>query len=82
MKLKDWIDLQGGSSALARDLGLKHRATVSAWYTGLCIPSPAMVKRLLSLSAGELSEEDIFSARKKKRTSKSYNRKFKYIKLI
>lgn len=57
-KFQKWVEKKGGSSELARALGIP-RPTVYMWYSRQRTPLPDNLKQLKDFANGELSYEDI-----------------------
>ena len=63
MKFKKWIELQGGPKALARKLGTES-PTVYAWLRGAASPKALTMQKIVKMSRGALSYDDIIDATK------------------
>lgn len=69
MKFLKWIELQGGPNGVAKLLGITN-ACVRAWMRGQTSPKVVVLQRLVKLSKGALTYDDVINATKYKRKKK------------
>lgn len=63
-KFRDWITSQGGVVAVAHSLKI-GRHTVYAWLDGRASPKALMMQKIVRLSKGAVSYDDIINETKK-----------------
>jgi len=68
-KFSKWVLDEGGQTVIAEKLGVTPQC-VSVWVRGVGRPRAAMALRIVSLSRGKLTLEDVFKVGPKTLTTK------------
>lgn len=65
MNFIKWIETQGGPRVVARKLGYESPA-VHAWIKGVSSPKALAMQKIVRMSKGKVSYDDIINATKKR----------------
>lgn len=69
MKFSKWVETKGGAEGLATLLGIKA-PRIRAWLRGQTTPQALLLQRIVKLSRGALTYDDVINETKKKRVKK------------
>ncbi len=66
MTLTDWVKLQGGYRKTGKLMGVAE-SCVNAWLRGRSLPRPDLMQRIVKLSKGKVTYDEMINATRGKR---------------